>query len=549
MSSKTVLIVEDEKTQRDAMVPALTNRGFIARGVGTVAEANEVIEELGENIDVMILDMVLEDPHAPGVTGANIGIEVQAKHPTWLPEYLIQSQHDKVDYYQLALRLGAAAYLVKRGAQDVVEIVRHVRALALRRALRLERPKVAERLTAIVDSTKNLSTAVRSFCSDILKDELDNCLGTPYVLLLTDETGTHNFATNTDLPLGHEPIYTTLQAMAHGISNFSTPYLLNEAELKKIPGPTSANEVKIRERLDRAAFIPLANLKIFRLSLGLLPPRPSEAQYPEDTGKLAAVLAQYVRSTVVEHILRILVHLDSQKRAMLKSTSRLCMFLGQDQQEIIEDGIVALDLKPGSKTHEKLINLADDLRDTGTILTNVASSDSKFDYPAFDGRNLVENAAEDLRKTRQLSDIKLAFEGECKIKAKSDDVYIAVIRVLQWLAQRRSETPPDIDQQIYVHCDETNALSSITFEDCSNRLPHKLREQLFMPFSISAVHQTGTKLSGPGLYLPLFLAKMLVEEKYGGGLDDRSDEITSSLGHRLVMSFPSHQKVAKNGKF
>jgi hypothetical protein len=119
--------------------------------------------------------------------------------------------------------------------------------------------------------------------------------------------------------------------------------------------------------------------------------------------------------------------------------------------------------------------------------------------------------------------------------------------VLQWLVQRRNQTPPDIKQQINVHCDESNALTSITFEDCSHRLPHKLREQLFMPFSISAIPQEGTKLSGPGLYLPLFLAKMLVEEKYGGWLDDRSDEISSTLGHRLVMSFPSHKKVQKNG--
>lgn len=547
MPSKTVLVVDDEKSQCDAIVSALSHRGFQVRGVETVAQAHQAIEELGDQIDVMILDMLLNDPMAPNVTGADIGIQLQSEHPTWLPEYFIQSQHEIVNYYQLALRLGAAAYLVKKGALDLVEIVRHVRALALRRALRLERPLVAERLSVIADSTKNLSTAVRSFCTDILKDELDACLGAPYVLLLTDETGTQNFATNSDLPLGHEPIYTALQAMAHGISNFSLPYELTATELKKIPGPNTEIEAQIRPRLERASFIPLANVKIFRLSLGLLQPLPNETKYPEHAAKLAAVLAQYVRSTIVEHILRILVHLDSQKRAMLKSTSRFCVFLGQGQQEIIEDGITSLDLKEGSKTHQKLINLADDLRDTGTILTNVATTDSKSDYPAFECRDLIERAFDDLKETLNVPDIKLAIEGEGKIKAKADDVYIAVIRVLQWLAQRRTETPLDTEQEIRVQCGEASGVSRITFEDRSNRLPLKLREQLFMPFSISAVAQEGTNLSGPGVYLPLFLAKMLVEEKYGGWLDDQSDEIESNLGHRLVMSFPSPTKGTENG--
>src|ERR1700752_2427422 len=544
MSNKTVIVVDDDPAHLISTVYALEDRGFCVRGVRTVEEAREAIEELREAIDVMVLDMDLKDPNQ--LTGADIGIELQSEHPTWLPEYLIISAHQIVGYYQLALRLGAAAYLLKRKSLDLEETVRHVRALPLRRALRLERPQVAERLNAISDSTKNLSTAVRSFCSEILKRELDACLGAPYVLLLTDETGTHNFATNTDLPLGHEPIYTTLQAMAHGISNFTLPYEPSMEELKKLPHPQTENASKIQSRLQRSAFIPLANVKIFRLSLGLLQPLPGETLYPEDTAKLAGVLAQYVRSTIVEHILRILVHLDSQKRAMLQSTSRFCVFLGQDQHEIIEKGIASHDLIEGSETHGKLINLADDLRDTGAILTSVASNPTTHDYPTFETRTVIEKAFADVIETSHYPNVKLEFEGECQIKAKSDDIYIAVARVLQWLVQRRTETPPDIEQEIHVQCGESQGLSRITFEDRSNRLPYKVRNRLFMPFSISALGQEPTKLFGPGLYLPLFLAKMLVEEKYGGWLNDQSDEIESNHGHRLVMSFPLPSKNLDN---
>jgi DNA-binding NarL/FixJ family response regulator len=548
MPSKTVVVVEDWEGQRTSMVYALENRGFRVRGAATVAEAWEAIEEFKDEIDVMILDMLLEDPAARNVTGADIGIQLQAKHPSWLPEYFIQSAYSKVNYYQLALRLGAAAYLAKNeGDIELAEVVRHVRALALRRALRLERPQVADQLNAIADSTKNLSTAVRAFCHEILKSELDACLGAPYILLLTDESGTHNFATNTQLPLGHEPIYTMLQAMAHGISNYSQPYELTTEELRKLPKPSSNNERKICDRLARAAFIPLANIKIFRLSLGLLEPLPGETAYPEDTSKLASVLAQYVRSTIVEHILRILVHLDSQKRAMLKGTSRFCVFLGQDQQGIVEEGIARAELKEGSETHHKLSNLANDLWDTGTILTNVASSDSKADYPSFELGTLIEKIFEELKEKMHLPEIKLTLEGACKVKAKSDDIYIAVVRVLQWLVQRRLETPSNIEQEISVQCVETDSASRVIFEDRSNRLPGKVREELFMPFSVSAIASAETKSLGPGLYLPLFLAKMLVEEKYGGGLDDKSDELEGEIGHRLVMSFPAPNKSEDDG--
>jgi DNA-binding NarL/FixJ family response regulator len=549
MSSKTVVVVEDREAQRIGMVYALERRGFRARGAATVAEARQAIEELREEIDVMVLDMLLEDPAAINVTGADIGIQLQAEHPTWMPEYFIQSAHSKVNYYQLALRLGAATYLPKlKGEVDISEVIRHVRALALRRALRLERPQVADRLGAIYDSTKNLSTAVKVFCRDILKSEFDACLGAPYVLLLTDESGTHNFVTNTNLPLGHESIYTTLQAMAHGISNFSSPYEVTAEELRKLPKPVNENERRVHERLAGAAFIPLANIQFFRLSLGLLEPLsgevlleplPRKVEFPEDTGKLAAVLAQYVRSTIVEHVLRILVHLDSQKRAMLKGTSRFCVFLGQDQQSIVEEGIANLDLKEGSETHYKLTNLADDLWDTGTILTNVANSDLKLNHPPLELRSLVDQAFQDLKETMHFPSVKFSIEGDCTIRAKSDDIYIALIRVLQWLVQRRIETPPETEQEIRVRCVSADNASQVIFEDQSLRLASKVREQLFMPFSISAVTPVGTKSLGPGLYLPLFLAKMLVEEKYGGGLDDRSDELEGEIGHRLVMSFPT----------
>lgn len=544
MRKKTVMIVEDSEAQRLALHGALDRRGFEVRSAGTVAEATQLIEQLGEKIDVMVLDMRLEDPDAPDITGADIGIALQNQHPNWLPEFLIHSGWALVDYYRLALRLGAAAYLAKEDNGNLSAVIRHVRALALKRALRLERAQVAETLRSISESTRNLSAAVRKFCQDVLAGELDACLGAPYILLLTDENGTQNFATNTDLPTGYESLYTTLQAMAHGISNFASPYEISTDSLKNLPEPTNPTEAKIYERLPKSAFIPLANVKNFRLSLGIL--RPVEgSKHQEHPGELAKVLAQYVRSTIVEHLLRILVHLDSQKRTMLKSTARLCLFLGQDQQRIVDEAINKNELKGASLAHYRLGAMADDLCQTGAILSNVAVTDIQNPYDSIEMSEVIKKARAELEARMYLRGVEFKLEGACGVKAREDDLYIAVIRILQWLAQRKLETDSRIEPQIKVRCVGGSDSSLVVFEDKSMRLPEELREQLFLPFSISVISTEETRLRAPGLYLPLYLAKMLIEEKYGGWLDDQSDEIEGEIGHRIVMRFDHNTMAVK----
>jgi hypothetical protein len=84
----------------------------------------------------------------------------------------------------------------------------------------------------------------------------------------------------------------------------------------------------------------------------------------------------------------------------------------------------------------------------------------------------------------------------------------------------------------------------IHFTDQSHRLSPQLRQMMFEPFAYGIPPITPTKFDGedlPGLYLPLYLAKMLVEVKNNGSLEDRSVEldVAGLPGHRFVMSFPT----------
>ena len=536
MRRKTVLIVEDQIGQRNSLQETLKRRGFRVEGAGTVMEARRAIETLGEEIDVMVLDMRLDDPDHPDITGVDIGIEVRDQHPNWLPEFVINTVHsEEINYYQLALRLGAAVYLSKLET-DMYDVVRHVRALALKRSLRIGRPPVMEALRSISLSTTNLSEAVERFCRGLLAVELSACLGTPYILLLTDERGTQSLATNTDLPTGFETLHASLHSMAHAYSNRALPYLVSEYELSNLPAPSNEVESRTIARLAGAALLSLGTMKNFGLSLALFRPLPGEMEYFEEPEPLAILIAQFVRPTIVEHFLSILVHLDSQKQATLKSVSYLCVYLGQDQQKIIEEGIKSEELKKGSDTHQKLALMADDLWETGTILNSAANQTPEDNVSQFEVAEVIEAAFNELRNAMGWDDLQFTLTGSCQVKARPYDIAIAVTRLLQWLAQRSPKTPPEVEPEITVECIAREGSSVIIFEDRSRRLPAKVREYLFEPFSTSLVLNARSR-SGPGLYLPLYLAKMLVEEKYGGRLDDESEKMESGTGHRLVMRF------------
>ncbi len=44
-------------------------------------------------------------------------------------------------------------------------------------------------------------------------------------------------------------------------------------------------------------------------------------------------------------------------------------------------------------------------------------------------------------------------------------------------------------------------------------------------------------MTRPGLHLSLYMAKMLIELRNGGVVEDRSDEVEGDYGHRIALSF------------
>ncbi len=546
MTQKTIMIVEDKKPQRLALQEALRMRGFHVESAGDVTAARDLAKKLQGQMDVLVLDMRLEDPKWPEITGADIGLEVLAAHRTWPPEFLINSAYSEVDYYKLALRLRVAAYIHKEKAdcpQD--QIIRHIRALALRRALSVERPNAAEEIQNLAESSRDKSEAIIRFCKEVLAKNFSDCLGAPFAILFTDDKHTQCCASNADLPEGFHLAYDELQALALAEVSEVSPFVLDS---KKLIPLTALDDKAILESLDRAAFLPLSITRDFRLLLVILQKDPKEMPVAENAKEMARILAHYFKPVVLEHLLNILSTLTEinarRKAILLEVTSQICLYVGQEQLQILQDVEVSEAWLANSPSFEKLQALAIDLRDTGRILLPLGDDDdvdSNSAKPTLDTISLAEFVRSiwkdiDDRFPPECLDVK----GDCKVQARTDDLLIIISRLLQWMAHRLIETPQAASPSINVSCAETDDGAMITFEDNSRRLGKLLRERLFFPFTQAVVTPTTVKgIKGPGLYLPLYLAKMLVEVKYRGALEDHSDSLQTDIGHKFLVRFPS----------
>lgn len=555
MSSKTVVVVEDRLRQRESLVLALSLRGFDAHGAATVAEARTLISRLSDKIDVMVLDMLLEDPAALNTTGADIGIEF-ASRQKWPPESLILTAHDKeVPFYQAALHLRAAAYLSKQKVtQDTV--IQHVRALALRHALSA-RPETMGNITRIAEDSRDPAEAVEKFCRQVLEPELSACLGTPFVILVTEGKVTRKCGGTATLPDGEQVAYEVVQSLAHGDANLSQPFVFKPENLTSHQQePTSQG---IYERLRGGAFLPIPISRDLLLSIGILEVGPEADKYKlaENPSEFASLLAGYFRPAALEFLLALLSRLtefNAERKTVLRETSRFCLYVGQEQLAILADALEAGEVKADSEFFRRMKSLATDLRSTGELLLPLAvekgEETEESQEPAVSTvplAEVVQEAWEDVSEQFPADGISLDLRaaGAFSVEAGHDDLLLAFSRLFQWTVQRRTSTPSGVQQGISVSCEKRQDMADIIIEDRSRRLGKLLRNHLFEPFNQAPPAAAAppdalgeAKPSKPGLYLPLYLAKMLVEMKCHGKLQDGSDVMGGNIGHRFVVSLP-----------
>jgi CheY-like chemotaxis protein len=349
MNQKSILIVEDESDQRIPLVGDLTDRHFKVADAANGLEALEKARALGDELDVVLLDMDIKDPK---LNGGQVGLAILASRPDYPPEFLVASARGDRVYYRLAIELDVAAYLEKPVSLE--EYARHIRALALRRGLSLARPQATQKIKEIATQSRSLTEAVVRFCQDILAPELESCLGAKFLILFNGENGTQVCATDAGLLEGPNLTYKMIQALALGEGDRAEPFILNSSHLDSIDEPASG---QILNKLDKAAFIPLS-VRDLRLSLGILQASKSEeVPLPEDAKELCKVLAQYLKPAVLDHMLTILTQwteLESKRKTILINTAQFCLSVGQEQLDILQIHNGREAEQPGTSMLQKL---------------------------------------------------------------------------------------------------------------------------------------------------------------------------------------------------
>lgn len=558
-NTRTVVIIEDREIQRETLKKLLKRRGFNVEAAGDVESARKLLKSFAGTISVMVLDNRLEDTEHPEITGPDLAIEfVENRKQKWRPECLILSAHAKVEYYKLALKLGAAAYLEKETDQAFESTIRHVRALQLRHEFSIENPETEVIMRLLVRKSKSREDVVTRFCKEVMVPKFKEYLGTPFALFLSrdnqvrfsggDFTGT-GYSLFDGKP---SPAFEKMQALALWDLQDGRVSTLNLASAPASFLPDDQRE--FLKPLDQAAFIHLTLDQGFRLSLAILQADRQLMPLAEDPKEMAKVLADYFSSAALTYTLKIMADWNQavaeleRRKSQTEAAIGFSFFIGQQQITLLDEAVKSGELNKESQSYKDLRALAANLQDTGTYLQWTSFNLSEriaflADIPVIPVKQKIELLINELKKYLPNGMVKINGE-ECRARIKEDDLEVIISRILLWFGQRFEETHADNKPGINLTCNPSDDDTAVkfVFEDYSFRLPVPIRECLFLPFSQAASDSPAIG-SIPGSYMPLFLAKTIVEMKYGGTLEDCTDQREDKIGHRFVITLPRRENV------
>jgi signal transduction histidine kinase len=380
------------------------------------------------------------------------------------------------------------------------------------------------------------------------------CLGVPAVFLLTGERGTQNCSLGATLPADYHPAYQAIQDWTFGSLNSSGPFVFSQQEHQNVPD--DAQSQAMFERLDGSCFLPIHDGRDMRLSIGLLRADASATVLAEEPTELAGILNSYLR-TPIHELLNFLGRMETaiertKRKTLLEHTSRFCLYVGQTQLDVLNEAATNNEIEPSKEYFQKLKKLALDLQATGNEFSQLSGGAVSAAVGAprpVSVSSVVKRAMEEIEGQFLLERLELVERNSAEgfdLAIEQNDLFVTVLRVLQWMAQREDKTPIEVEKPTieiaYVRNEERD---EIHFTDQSRRLGVHLRQKMFEPFTQATPPITSTKEDEeelPGLYLPLYLAKMLVEVKNNGSLEDRSDQLEGAHGHRFVISFPAGEE-------
>lgn len=538
-TAKTVWVIENSDSIRLPLVKNLELRGFKATGVSSRDEVRQLVSESSEEVDVTVLDINLEDRASPATTGFDAGQDVAENQPALPPRRIVYSGHQDLEHYQAAAESGVDAYIRKATVNGDTILFNQIRSSILVRALSPARSEVSEKLERIAEQNLSPREAARRVCQEVIAPEVHASLDVPFIFLLSH--GPH-----TEI-LGHtdaEGVERLIDG-AHVQDEIFAEKSVSEPFLLEISG-REMNQAF--EQLQGASFLELFKEGDLRISIGILSaPKNDRLREEKDPRQFASTLIHRLREPIGKQFIYLSKAKGIMERTKLKHTSSFCLYVGETQINVLEESLEKKEIEASNECFRKLKRLADDLCATGiefSRLNEAPRSETSVEAIEPVSARAVITEAWDMIKSFGVP-LELRQSGpDLDLKISHRDLLVAAFRMLQWMAQRQDKIPPGTPRVIEVVYEIQLGGAAISFKDQSRQLRSQLRRRLFEPFTQGTTTSTDSENQGdtqPGLYLPLYLAKVLLTVKNHALLEDRTEESSSEYGHSFMFTFPTEE--------
>lgn len=542
---KSVLFVENDKTTRDSVTVGLEQEGFHAIGVENRRGMRELFKKPHRNIDVMILDANLEDKESHA-TGFDVGQEVIDAQPDLPPRRIVYTGHGK-GYLEAAMKMGADAYIRKLDPNGQQLLYSNVRTSSLIRALSPVRPEISGKIGEIAERNFDVGVSAKHICQEVIAPEVSVCLGVSCLFLYTDRKSARILNPETRKVFNLPADWRDIQNRIFHDEAVSSPYALSTSDLTSL---MEKPEAGFAGELKGSIFIPIYDEGDFRLSMGILPaPNQGVLDQHKDPQRYAENLYSNIREPIAKEFKYLHQVKATMERTKLRHTSTFCLYVSRTQIDALEQSLENEEITSDNRCFRRLKRLANDLEATGIEFSRMIDSHkpSKQAKPVSVSAQKVVREAWNRLIEQGVADperLKINHEGaDVQVPIEHEDLFVATLRMLEWLAQREDKIGPDAaSRSIDISYERQASRVAIRFTDHSWQLGERLRKRLFEPFTQGTTTPVEAEEKGeprPGLYLPLYLAKVLLTVKNGGSLEDRTYELKNEkFGNRFVFSFP-----------
>ncbi|MFC1890394.1 response regulator [Thermodesulfobacteriota bacterium] len=564
---KKLLILEDSDAQRASLHDVFERRNYNVKSAKNVKEARAAAQEFNYDFDVGILDMRLEDPQHPNMTGADVGIEIlktlrsRKTHFIPDPEFIIYSAYPQMDYYNLAFRLNAATYLEKSSTK-VTDLIRHVQILSLRRALKIYQEQVLREIEETGIGIASERDEIYNFCQHTLLPELHETLG-PKVLVLLGYYGELKiFSDVPELTAGPSAAFQIIQIVSHGRANTSEPLEFDYSSLNSTGyldtdfqslGMSDRDKVKnTLQELDKAYFIPVRIDQHLYVTIGLL---KQESNGTDRNNKaLSKIFYLYMTPSIINSLARTwftLSAVQEKQRNVLSAVLTCCFHLGQEIDDTLSASEKTGELPLESCIRREMVRLTTSLRYTEQILSALLSGTQEDEKWRLKKKLIgLEKLAKDVVKDMNLTHsedldtfVKIE-EGSCVAFIYEDEIAVLIAKLLDLFLQRTADSEPE-GPSIRVIPEETEYGPSLIFCDNSRVIPKPLRERMFSDFTdFSRTSKNFLPKRSEGeqttSILPFFLVKIIAELRNDAKIEDHTND-EEKYGNKFIIRFPPVQ--------